>query len=146
VIGERTDTVDSDFNLTTQLLSGSDRDRLTVTVRHFYALVSASAGDRRSRWQIRATAYFYTLDDVDGREVLAYHWHPTGRSSVTRPHLHLSAGAGTLRDELQWAHLGTGFVTPVALLALLLESFAVRPRRPDWATVLEAADAALAPS
>lgn len=140
VFAERTDAIESDFNATAQLASGSGYGRLTVTLRHFFALVSDAAGGRRHRWQAQTTAYFYTLDDADGREILAYHWHPTGRSPVTRPHLHLSAGAGTLRHELQKAHLGTGFVTPVTLLTLLIESFAVRPRRSDWARVLEMAD------
>jgi len=137
VLSARTDAIDSDFNVTFQLLSEAGRDRLTVSVRYFYALMSEATGDRRSRWQIRTTAYFYTLDDADGREILGYHWHPTGRSPERRPHLHLGAGAGALRGELQTAHLGTGFVTPATPLALLLESFTVRPRRSDWAAILE---------
>jgi hypothetical protein len=63
---------------------------------------------------------------------------------VSTPHLHLGAGAGTLRRELQKAYLATGLVTPVALLRLLIESFELRPRREDWDAVLEQAHGLLA--
>ncbi|MGD9894441.1 MAG: hypothetical protein AB7R89_05870 [Dehalococcoidia bacterium] len=62
--------------------------------------------------------YDYRLDSTDGHEIGAYHWHPSGRSPVAQPHLHIGAGAGSMRRELQKAHLGTGFVTPVPLITL----------------------------
>jgi hypothetical protein len=117
-----------------------------ISMRHFYGLISGATQHAPHRWHARTTGYAYQLDDADGREILAYHWHPAGRSPVARPHLHIGAGAGSLRNELQKAHIGTGFVTPVTLVLLLLESFAVRPRRADWAAVVDAADAALAPT
>lgn len=116
---------------------------VTLALGHYYVLVSDAARDARRRWQARTTGYHYAVDDADGREILSYHWHPTGRSHATTPHLHLGAGAGTLRPELTKAHLATGPITPVALLTLLLEHFAVRPRRTDWPAVLERARRAL---
>lgn len=116
---------------------------LTLTIWHYYLLVADASHDARRRWQARTTGYRYAIEDADGREILAYHWHPTGRSHTTMPHLHLGAGAGTLRPELTKAHLATGPVTPVALLTLLLEPFAVRPRRTDWPAILERARQAL---
>jgi hypothetical protein len=144
VVTDQVAGVEGELNVTCPLASVSGAAPLTLTLWHYYAVLSDRSGTRSERWRVQTTGYSYKLDDADGREILSYHWHPTGRSPVTRPHLHLSAGAGALRDELQRAHLGTGFVTPVALLTLLLEAFAVRPRRPDWAAVLEAAEHALA--
>ena len=37
-------------------------------------------------WQARVVAYFYAIE-YEGAELLAYHWHPRGRSQVTSPHL-----------------------------------------------------------
>jgi hypothetical protein len=108
-------------------------------------LVAESGRDRRDQWQARTAGYLYAVEEADGREILAYHWHPAGRSPQTRPHLHLGAGAGSLRSELSKAHLGTGFVTPAAVLRLSLESFYVRPRRADWAAILDGLDDALSP-
>lgn len=84
-----------------------------------------------------------SLEDADGHEILAYHWHPEARSHVTTPHLHLGAGAGALRAELTKAHLATGPVSPTVLLALAIESFGARPRRADWSVVLERSREAL---
>ena len=93
----------------------------------------------------REVAYQYQLLGADGREVLAYHWHPTGVSPVTWPHLHLSgrlapldAGRGQAPIALGGMHLTTGLVTLADVVRLLITEFDVRPRRGDWATVLEA--------
>ncbi|MGD9894924.1 MAG: hypothetical protein AB7U18_26875, partial [Dehalococcoidia bacterium] len=81
----------------------------------------------------------------DGREIVAYHWHPQGRSHVRTPHLHLGAALGTLRNEVTKAHLYTGMITPVAILSLVIEHFGVAPRRPDWATIFEQTERELTP-
>jgi hypothetical protein len=143
VIAQQTAGVEGELSLLCRLAPTSGAEHITLALWHYYAVVSDTSFDRRHRWQARTTAYFYRLDGADGREIIAYHWHPSGRSPSAQPHLHIGAGAGSLRTELHKAHLGTGFVTPVPLLSLLLESFAVRPQRVDWATVLETADDAL---
>ena len=109
-------------------------------MRHFYTMAADTSREIRHRWQARTTSYYYKLDGTDGREILAYHWHPGSRSPVTLPHLHLGAGAGTLRRELEKAHILTGHVTPVALLALVITHFDARPLRADWPAVLHQAD------
>jgi len=143
VLIEQADAVASEFTVASRLGSRSRGGHLTLSIRHYYAVVADTSRERRHRWQTHTTGYYYTLDDADGREILAYHWHPTIRSPVTFPHLHLGAGVGTLRSELTKAHLQTGFITPVALLTLVVEQFGVRPRRADWSTIFERAGRAL---
>ena len=128
VITDHVAGVEGELNVACPLALVSGAAPLTLTLWQYYAVLSDRSGTRSERWRVQTTGYSYKLDDADGREILSYHWHPTGRSPVVRPHLHLSAGTGALRSELQRTHLGTGFVTPVTLLTLLLESFAVRPR------------------
>lgn len=138
VVVNRRDPFESELYLATRL--ATDRgERLTLSARHFYEVSPSGSHERRDHWRAQTTAYYYTLDAADGREILAYHWHPTGNSHVTTPHLHLGAGAGALRPELTKAHLDTGFVTPVTLIALAIERFGVRPRRADWAAVIDRA-------
>ena len=79
----------------------------------------------------------YSVDHADARELFAYHWHPTGHSHVTRPHLHISGR--TEPAELGNAHFPTGPVTLADVVRLLIQDFDVRPRRADWSRVLDAA-------
>jgi hypothetical protein len=143
VVSTQADTAETKLNCTGRLPRLSGGEAISLNIRHTFVLVHDASREARYRWLARTTGYLYALEAADGREILAYHWHPGGRSPVTTPHLHLGAAAGTLRRELEKAHLATGFVTPVALLTLLIEQFAVRPRRGDWAAVLDRAHRAL---
>lgn len=62
--------------------------------------------------------YAFTLFEHSGRELLAFHWHPAGRSPVAYPHLHVSAALrGTTPSgeaailPLDKVHLPTGLVS-----------------------------------
>lgn len=107
---------------------------LGLSIRIGYRLVEIS-GERRP-WSVSVVAYQYKLDDRDGREILAYHWHPEGR--VTVPHVHVGAGTaeGRLRPDLARAHLPTGHVPLRDVLRLAIAELGVRPLRPDWDAVL----------
>lgn len=86
-------------------------------------------------WTARRTAYRYQLHTDDDQEVLAFHWH-SDPDRADSPHLHISAGAGTLRPEFHRAHLPTGEVPLGDFLAFVIRDFAVRPLRDDYAAVL----------
>lgn len=92
---------------------------------------------------VSTSAYRYHILDRDGREILAYHCHPDGVSSVTEPHLHLSGRLSPLdtgpRDipvRFDEMHLPTGMVTLAQVVRLLITEFGVEPRRDDWEAVL----------
>ncbi len=128
----------------TARLSRAAGGSITLDLRHFCALVSDASRPARERWTARTAGYFYALDDANGREIVGYHWHPTGHSHVTVPHVHLGAGAGALIPELTTAHLLTGRVAPTAVLLLAIERFGVAPRRSDWAEVFARVETDLA--
>lgn len=113
------------------LLSGPSR--LQLALRQYFVAVDSA---QTSAWQIEVSSYFYELLDSDGREVLAYHWHPRGNSPVATPHLHLEQGANVGRPEVRDAHLPTGEVSLNAIFRVLIEEMGVQPRRPDWDSVL----------
>lgn len=112
---------------------------LSLRIEYRFAVVSSGGQASGWDWHTRAVSYMYAISGADAREILAYHWHPAGRGGVRDPHLHLGAGTGPLPYRLREAHLPTGPVTPVAVVALLIEHFGVRPRRADWRRVLERA-------
>ncbi len=118
------------------------RDRLlaaggpaNLTLRFRYLLDHDPTRDRRARWQVRTAGYDYRLDGADGREILAYHWHPAGQSHEQRPHLHIGAGFGAIQPAWQKAHLLTGALSPAVVLELCIATLGVPPRRPDWSVV-----------
>ena len=113
------------------LLSGPSR--LQLALRQYFVTVASAQG---STWQIEVSSYFYELLDSDGREILAYHWHPRGNSPVATPHLHLEQGAQVGRPEVRDAHLPTGEVSLNAILRVLIDEMGVRPVRSDWDSIL----------
>jgi hypothetical protein len=43
----------------------------------------------QGRWRVTTSAYLYEFRTPDNAKLWAMHWHPTGRSRATFPHLHL---------------------------------------------------------
>lgn len=107
---------------------------ISLTFQMQYRLLAA--GDERGVWNAQIAGYLYGFDDAEGREILAYHWHPDGRSAERKPHLHLGAGAHVGRMELTTAHLPTGRIPVELLLRLSIRSLGVEPRRDDWEAIL----------
>ena len=111
------------------------RGGLALTVEQRYEVVQAEG--ERGPWKVSTLAYIYALDDAEsGHEVIAYHWHPDGRSSEARPHLHLGAGAGVTRSALGDAHLPTNRVALEDVVRLAITDLGVEPLRVDWRDVL----------
>lgn len=78
-------------------------------------------------WQVVTIGYYYTLLDADQREILAFHWHPSSRSPITEPHLHLGPGARVGYDRLHRAHIPTGHITIQDVLLLAINDLGVEP-------------------
>lgn len=83
------------------------------------------------RYKIQTRAYYYTLEDQDHREILAYHWHPD-TSSTQFPHFHLRKGAEYLRG----VHFPTGRIAFEEFCQMLLDGGGVEPDREDARDVL----------
>ncbi|MFN8637675.1 MAG: hypothetical protein U0893_27805 [Chloroflexota bacterium] len=102
--------------------------------------------DRESHWRAVITAYQYALLDREGREYLAYHWHPDGQSHMLEPHLHLGVAAQVGVPEIAAAHLPTGPIALAAVARLTLTDLGARPLRADWHGVLASAMPILSPA
>jgi hypothetical protein len=101
-----------------------------------YRIVEGSEADRR--WQVATAAYTYSLAEAGGGELLVWHWHPAGPSPVAWPHLHVGGAALRRGSPVADAHVPPR--APVRLhdvLYLALSELGARPRRADWATILE---------
>ena len=110
--------------------------RVWLSLQQYYRIIETEVPD--DMWTVVETGYEYEILDANHREILAYHWHPTGLSSFVSQHLHLGYGASVGREDLLAAHLPTGYVSIAGMLSLLIRDFGVTPRRPDWESVLSA--------
>jgi hypothetical protein len=108
--------------------------RYLFAVRQRFVVRQVDDATAEDAWQVVLSQYQYSLADDEGREILAYHWHPlVGFGS---PHVHLSSAAGTVRQELQTAHLPTGYVPFADVVSMLIRDFNVKARQ-DYRSVLE---------
>ena len=121
-------------------LNGSNPIRISGTsgvwliLQQYYRIVQSEAPT--ALWTVAEEGYYYEILDSDHREILAYHWHPTGLSSYAAHHLHIGHGAIVGREELHHAHLPSGHVSVPDILRLLISDFRASPRRHDWRAVL----------
>ncbi len=91
----------------------------------------------RGPFKVSVSGYEYSLDDDQGREVIAYHWHPESPNGwATFPHLHIEAGAEVGRKSLIGAHLPTERVAFEQVLWVAVHELGVQPIRGDWEDVL----------
>jgi hypothetical protein len=88
-------------------------------------------------WGIRVTEYYYALTGEADAEIIAYHWHPTSRSPVTWPHLHLGPALGQLSGQAARAHVPTGPIALQDVIRLAITDFGAVPRRADSAALLQ---------
>ncbi|MEA2641547.1 MAG: hypothetical protein QOF51_2941, partial [Chloroflexota bacterium] len=90
-------------------------------------------------WRVADAGYFYEFSNGDGRELLAYHWHPGAQNVVRSPHLHLGA-ASNVTPLLAGAHLPTGFISLPASIRMVITELGIEPRRADWDEVLTSSE------
>lgn len=114
-------------------MGGTSRIRLAFY--QYYRVVETEVP--RIQWMVVEEGYEYRILDSDGREIIVYHWHPVEHNPIAFHHLHIEHGAQVGREELQTAHLPTGYVSVADILRLLIVDFRVPSRRDDWESVLD---------
>lgn len=117
---------------------GRDR-RFTITVVVQYRVVEHEGA--RGPWTVTTVAYYYTIGEVNGKELLGFHFHPHERSPITYPHLHVYSATGIDRHGLAKTHIPTGHVPLESVLRYVVTELGVTPLRRDWADVLDALQA-----
>lgn len=83
-------------------------------------------------WKVQTDAYRYRLV-VDASESLLFHWHPEGRSSFDRPHLHVGNRELAKHALLSGkAHVPTARVSLEEVVNFLIQDLGVPPATKDW--------------
>lgn len=106
--------------------------RLTLAVSEHYFIVDRP----HAGWQVDRAAYFYAVGRLDTGELLAYHWHPRGKSPVIEPHLHVRAHIQIGERWLGKVHLPTGSIALEDIVTLAIQELGAEPLRDDWAALL----------
>jgi hypothetical protein len=120
------------------IMAGNDavalrgESRLTLSVSEHYNITN----DPDMGWQVQRAAYFYAVGRHDTGELLAYHWHPLGKSPVVSPHLHVRANIQLGERWLGKVHLPTGPIELEDVVALTIEELGAEPLREDWELLL----------
>jgi hypothetical protein len=102
----------------------------------------------RPTFRASVTMYMYGVLDLTGRELFAYHWHPTGVSAVRAPHFHASSTPSvalpgrpgypdTSELALNRVHFPTHSMGLDGLVRFLITKLGVGPRGSDWESVLD---------
>lgn len=110
-----------------------------LRLRCLFAYRVEEAEGERGPWKVTTEAYYHTLEDEAGREIIAYHWHPD--SPPAFPHLHIGPGTGADVGGINKYHFPTGRVSLEGVLRLAIEEFGATPARADWRTVLRETEA-----
>jgi hypothetical protein len=92
-------------------------------------------------WEVDPLGYLYMVRNDAQQELLSFHWHPSGRSPVTTPHLHLGYGLEIPKSEFTNLHIPTGPVTLRQVVRFVITELRIRPLRRDWNKVLDNWDA-----
>ena len=107
--------------------------QLTLDVAEHYRVRNTDDG-----WWVQVVAYSYILGQ-DGHELIVYHWHPSGRSSITSPHLHVRTDIQIGERWLGKVHLPTGPIRLEDIVALAVGDLGAQPLREDWEKLIHEA-------
>lgn len=105
---------------------------MTFSASEHYSITS----ELGTGWQVDRVAYFYVIGRQDTGELLAYHCHPRGKSSIVVPHLHVRADIQLGERWLGKVHLPTGAIGLKDIVALAIEELGAEPLREDWELLL----------
>lgn len=87
-------------------------------------------------WEIVVAAYAFGLMEQDGAELFTFHWHPTGPSHMTEPHLHLGPRLSASGFDVSGVHVPTGQIGLAQVVLFAIRDLGVTPRRRDWRSIL----------
>jgi hypothetical protein len=108
---------------------------LSFDVAEYYDVRQGADG-----WHVEIVGYLYVIG-YEGRELVAYHWHPRGDSPITKPHMHVGTNIQVGDRWLGKVHLLTGAISLEQVVALAIAELGVEPLRDDWERLIdEAAD------
>jgi hypothetical protein len=106
----------------------SGPDGIGLTFAHYYNVIQTSE-PLRGPYRVHTAGYEYEFFSREGISIIAYHWHPTGQSHITWPHIHLPKAEVF---DFSKVHPPTGRISVEAALRFAITDLGVVPRRGKW--------------
>jgi hypothetical protein len=132
-----------------RLLTHNGQGELLFRLVHEFTMDHVPNDVVRGPFKVKSSFYQYRILDYEDNEIIVYDWHPSGASSVTTPHLHVSAARSVVLKQrvgsqlagqktyLGNFHLPTARVFLEDVVELLIREFIVDPLRSDWEAILQ---------
>lgn len=125
---------------------------IVLRVTQHYSINHQPHAITHARYEVWTTFYHYKILDRSEREIIAFHWEPSGRTSPnTRPHVHVPAAEPVILPQpdgspvagrktyLNKLHLPTGRIGLEDVIEFLITDLQVVPRLPNWNEILDEA-------
>jgi hypothetical protein len=120
-----------------QPILGPANEVYTLDLSIQYEIVHLPDDRDRGPFKVSTRGYKHTVRTVDGAEVIAFHWHPDGKSDVTDPHMHMGTTqlnpSGVISKK---HHIPAPRMSVEGVLLFCIEQLKVEPLREDWSPVL----------
>ncbi len=102
-----------------------------MSLKYTYVTAEGEAG----RWKIKTLAYAYEIRNAEGKDLLAFHWHPDG-GEIKYPHIHVGHATGIRHAGIRDGHIPAGRVSAEAVIRFAIEALHVKTLRNDWNKIL----------
>lgn len=103
-------------------LRGTD---VRLDFRHQFR-VTAVDDEERGPFKVSTAGYLYAFVDRDGRELIAFHWHPESNSPHRYPHIHLPQH--TIPFDVSALHFPSPRISFEYVVQMAIEKFGARVR------------------
>jgi hypothetical protein len=118
-------------------VQGPKGDIYTLDLAIQYEIVHIPDDRARGPYKVSTRGYMHAVQTIDDTEIIAFHWHPDGKSDVTFPHVHVGTTqlnpAGVISKK---HHIPAPRMSVEGVLRFCIEQLEVEPLRPDWSSVL----------
>lgn len=132
------------------LTTTDGKHKYKLTARMLTEVIDGYKGGKRIK-RVHTREYVYAIYDEQSKPLYEFHWHPEKIDPLTlerrsirngekppfpSPHIHVKAQDNRF-GHLNKKHIPSGRVAFEDVLTFMITEYNVKPRRPDWETILK---------
>jgi hypothetical protein len=113
------------------------RPPITLSIKQRVRVIAVPDDPGRGPFEAQTVAYTYKISELDGAEIVSYHWRGEVPGVPPFPHMHVRTAATPARPGLGKVHFPTDRVAVEDVVWLVISEFGAPKKRGDWAMVLD---------